>query len=991
MGGLLERVRGYALRRGNAADQSSATPAVLKGVGTVLCVLLGQTVAASAQSCDTASGFVAVTNGTACSIAPGTTLNQSNFGVAGSPTIYATNSGSQITTNNVIVSPFNGGVTDAIASSGGTIIFSAGSVLQGNYGTSAHAQSGGTIIFESGSLISPSSAGGSTALLADGTGQIRATGLTVNISSSGASVGASATNGGTISLDSSLISIPSSAGGSNTGLLATGAGSTITTINTDVTLPQTGGLGGTDTAVRADAGGAVILNGGNVSLVGNGGTETGYSATAGGSITSTGVNLSVSGSGGDIGVRADNGSVTLNGGSVTVSGNGIKTGLVSANGGAITGNNITVDVSSSNGQAAVGGMLQNGSSIALTGSSVTTTGDSSQSYGFQFSGGTNSLSLTGTTLTSAADAFNVQSGTNTITTSGATVIGLNGMLMSVTGGSVALNSSSSTLTGAITTTGGTSNVSLSNGTTWNMTGSSNVTDLANNNSSIISSPTSTTAPVYKTLTIANSYSGTGGTVTLNTFLGTDGSPSDRIIITGNTAATGSTGLIIRNTNGPGDQTLANGIQVVSSPNASTAGVFSLAAPVRGGAYDYRLFRGGIDGVTTPNDWYLRSTFISPISPPVTLPGEPPPVTPPMILPPVPPIGELPGEEEPPSVTLPPGTFPITGPEIPTYGVVQPTARQLGLAMLGTLNKRIGDTMTAASACSGKGTPPRSDWIRFFGEHAENRYQQFADPRTAGWLGGIQGGIDLFRSGCDSIHRNTAGIYFAYGRADMNVRGLVTNAQATGYQYTGTGAVNLDAYSVGGYWTHFGPSGWYIDAVLQGTLYDGSAESTRAKLPTRGSGYLASIEAGYPIPLPLGPGFVLEPQAQFIWQRVSFRADSDSFGPVALGSSAAPTGRVGLRARWTFADRSGAVWQPYGGVNLWRDWRADMATVYGADDQAPLLMQATRLEWLGGVTARLNERLSLYAEGSYQHGVGNAGDNRFWRRSTRGNVGLRVSW
>ena len=41
--------------------------------------------------------------------------------------------------------------------------------------------------------------------------------------------------------------------------------------------------------------------------------------------------------------------------------------------------------------------------------------------------------------------------------------------------------------------------------------------------------------------------------------------------------------------------------------------------------------------------------------------------------------------------LPPGVFPIIGPEIATYGVVQPIARQLGMTTLGTLHERVGDT------------------------------------------------------------------------------------------------------------------------------------------------------------------------------------------------------------------------------------------------------------------------------------------------------------
>jgi hypothetical protein len=44
--------------------------------------------------------------------------------------------------------------------------------------------------------------------------------------------------------------------------------------------------------------------------------------------------------------------------------------------------------------------------------------------------------------------------------------------------------------------------------------------------------------------------------------------------------------------------------------------------------------------------------------------------------------------------LPPGVYPIIGPELATYGVVQPIARQMGLTTLGTLHERIGDTLAS---------------------------------------------------------------------------------------------------------------------------------------------------------------------------------------------------------------------------------------------------------------------------------------------------------
>src|SRR5262249_55994950 len=105
---------------------------------------------------------------------------------------------------------------------------------------------------------------------------------------------------------------------------------------------------------------------------------------------------------------------------------------------------------------------------------------------------------------------------------------------------------------------------------------------------------------------------------------------------------------------------------------------------------------------------------------------------PIRLPPIAPVG-----------TVPPGLFPITGPELPTYGVVQPIARQMGLTTLGTLHERVGDA-AADAACLNAATtgsweaaygaditkaPTTLDncrqeavWGRLFGQQIDNHYQ-----------------------------------------------------------------------------------------------------------------------------------------------------------------------------------------------------------------------------------------------------------------------------
>src|SRR6516225_9348401 len=53
--------------------------------------------------------------------------------------------------------------------------------------------------------------------------------------------------------------------------------------------------------------------------------------------------------------------------------------------------------------------------------------------------------------------------------------------------------------------------------------------------------------------------------------------------------------------------------------------------------------------------------------------------------------------EPPPTVLPPGTFRIIGPELATYGVVQPICPADGVTTLGTFHERVGDA-AADAAC-----------------------------------------------------------------------------------------------------------------------------------------------------------------------------------------------------------------------------------------------------------------------------------------------------
>jgi len=449
----------------------------------------------------------------------------------------------------------------------------------------------------------------------------------------------------------------------------------------------------------------------------------------------------------------------------------------------------------------------------------------------------------------------------------------------------------------------------------------------------------------------------GGRLLVNTVLNEGGanSRSDVLVVDSTRLGSAPTAITVDNAGGTGARTVGDGIALVEvldkSPGASDPGVFTLAnGELRGGAFDYRLFHNGLGADAADGNWYLRNTFIE---------------------------GPL--------------QLPILGPELATDGVVQPIARQMGLAMLGTLHERIGDTLTVENSDPFAEGWGRSGWARFFGQQIDNRYQSYVAPSASGQMFGVQAGFDIWRGSFVPGHRDAAGLYFAYSNSSMDVDGLVTNPAATAYVRTRTGSLSLLGYAGGAYWTHYGPGGWYLDAVLQGTVYNGTATTGFASLPTNGSGILTSLEVGYPIRrLPLGPQFILEPQGQVIWQHTSFQPADDGLGRVALGSTSGVTGRLGVRGQWTIDASGGEVWQPYARANLWQNWGGKATTTFGGVDAVPLLEQSTQLEFAAGVTAKLNPMLSVYAQAGYTFAISGLTDGGL-RQGVKGDIGLRLTF
>lgn len=481
------------------------------------------------------------------------------------------------------------------------------------------------------------------------------------------------------------------------------------------------------------------------------------------------------------------------------------------------------------------------------------------------------------------------------------------------------------------------------------------------------------------LTIQGDYTGNNGTLRLNSVLAGDGAASDRLVVSRG-AIGGSTQLLINNLDGAGATTAQNGIQVVEARDGavSTATAFVQTQTLSAGAYDYRLFKGGVTA-GSENSWYLRSTLVAPPAlAPAPEPGEPtqptqpgePVVIAPAATPPV--AAPAPGQVDLPA-PVQGESLPLYRPEVAVYAAAPRGAAIIARQALGTFHQRQGDQQLL----KGDGALPAS-WGQAYGGALRQQWSGTVSPSLDGDLYGFKVGQDLYAKVGDSGYRQHVGIYVSHSRLDADVKGF-----ALAVENRSVGDLELDGDSVGAYWTLVGPQGGYLDAVLQYTHLDGRARSDRGdKLNIDGHAWTASLESGYPIAL--SDRWVLEPQAQLIAQKVSLDSASDSVSHISHDAQVELTGRLGVRLEGAFKGSSDRLLQPYAQVNLWHgDGGRDTLTFDGVD-KIKTDYRYTSVQLESGVVAQVNEALSLHGGVQYTANLDS-------RQQEASGVNLGVRW
>jgi len=672
------------------------------------------------------------------------------------------------------------------------------------------------------------------------------------------------------------------------------------------------GVGSTAEIAGASGGGSVIVPGAAQLAVNAATTATGLYTNAGGSVTFSG-----------------NSTLTVNGTSAAI-------GLNTYEGGSLVLANSAMTVASAAG-GSTGVAIESEAAAAGTPSTITVSNStiSSNGDGVRVTGGTLNLNLTNTTLSNASsNAIHV--GDNA---------GQAGTLNFLADAGSHLTGSATTVAGSI------ANLTLSNGSTWTITGDSNLTNLANN-ASLISfaapavssgtlSPQSVT-PGFKSLTV-NNYGGVGGTIALNTMLAGDGAPSDRLVIDGGTAS-GSSKLRIANAGGQGALTTANGITVVDTANGGTtaAGAFALDGRVVAGAYEYQLFRGSSDG-SNANAWYLRSEA-TPVPPDPPTPPEPP--------------------------------KPLYRPEIAAYLANQ---HLVGEMFVHSLHDRLGEPQyVEGQGFNPDQDKPRSGWLRAVGNWQGSKSANgIFKASTNSFL--LHGGAELakwklFGNGTDRGH---LGLMGSYGYAN-------TNATAQGNPFSAKGTV--EGWSVGGYATWYQNDekklGAYVYTWVQYGWFTNHVDGQY--LPSvryNAQGWAASGETGYAVPL--RNDWIIEPQGQLIYVGYNESDITEPTGTSITGASSHGwITRLGARFHRTFLRPDDRKIQPYLTLN-W--WHTSVSSSISFND-LPLgsMYPSNRYEVKLGVNADLGKRWTAWSNVS-----GAWGAQSFYQYALR--VGVKYAW
>ncbi|MDM3888856.1 autotransporter outer membrane beta-barrel domain-containing protein [Pseudomonas sp. BCRC 81390] len=432
----------------------------------------------------------------------------------------------------------------------------------------------------------------------------------------------------------------------------------------------------------------------------------------------------------------------------------------------------------------------------------------------------------------------------------------------------------------------------------------------------------------RTLTVEGNYAGNGGTLVFNSVLGGDDSLTDKLIVKGDTS--GTTSVRVNNLGGSGAKTL-NGIELITV-GGNSAGEFQQSGRIAAGAYDYHLVRG--EGANSGN-WYLSNELSDPDNPD---PG--------------------PG----PAPTL------VVRPEGGAYAA---NLYAMNTLFDASVSERSGETERADTvAANGSST---NLWMKNSGGHqraTDNSGQLNTHTNRYALLLGADLAGGLTRDG--GAWR--AGAFAGYGYSHGTTTSQLTNHHA---------GSEVKGYTTGVYGTWYADGnseqGLYTDAVLQYSWFDAQVTGEDvAKETYSASGVSTSLEAGYVFrnALDNGSAWYLQPKAKVFWSGVTPDDHREDNGTIVSSDgsdtlSVSVGARAFLKLNYSGDDTLVDSFKPFVEANWIHNSRQAGVTLDGAS----VSQVGTRniAEFKAGAEGRVNRDLTVTAALAQQAGTDNFSD------------------
>jgi outer membrane autotransporter protein len=305
------------------------------------------------------------------------------------------------------------------------------------------------------------------------------------------------------------------------------------------------------------------------------------------------------------------------------------------------------------------------------------------------------------------------------------------------------------------------------------------------------------------------------------------------------------------------------------------------------------------------------------------------------------------------------------------GVLPILGSRTALSTLSNLHDRQRDE----NALSNDDETRKGVWGRVFGQSNDYNSNDANDFGFNSRVWGVQAGLDLMASGDNLGNRKYAGLYVAYASASGDARQF-DNKVAN---------LDLNATTIGAYYTKYSADNWYLDLVAQYSSLGGiHAKTGTDNISPGGKSYALSLEAGkqfHP-----DSRIVREVQAQLIDQYTDLDSVTLNDGThINVSGVNAVTGRFGLRLYGN--PKGGKSFLPWFRANIWHTFSGDSTiSSLGSSIDTPIGGTSGELE-LGFTKGNAQSGgWGFYGSAGYLFDIAGA-EYSGWK----GTLGLRKGW